>query len=168
MNLLWALSDKSTCVRFCWVPSHCDIEDNEIVDLLVKDTFDHDIDPLTTVNYANLKPLVNAYKQQEVQTKWDVSIPGRDLYLVKPTRGPSEKFQYLTRADESVITWLGHNRATKSHILSRGSPASCQHCGQTLTIEHMFLECAALQQSRDEYDTADSLGPLRQFQRLPL
>ena len=38
MNLLWALSDKGTCVRFCWVPSHCGIEGNEIVDQLVKET----------------------------------------------------------------------------------------------------------------------------------
>ena len=26
MNLLLALSDKGTCVRFCWVPSHCGID----------------------------------------------------------------------------------------------------------------------------------------------
>ena len=74
MNLLWALSDKGACVRFCWVPSHCGIEGNEIVDQLAKETLDHDIDPLTTVRYADLKPLVNSYIQQEVQTKWDVSI----------------------------------------------------------------------------------------------
>ena len=42
MNLLWALSDKGTHVRFCWVPSHCGIEGNEIVDQLAKETFDHD------------------------------------------------------------------------------------------------------------------------------
>ena len=48
MNLLWALSDKGTCVRFCWVPSHCGNEGNEIVDPLAKETLDHDIDPLTT------------------------------------------------------------------------------------------------------------------------
>ena len=33
-NLLWALSDKGTRVRFCWMPSHCSIEGNEIVDQL--------------------------------------------------------------------------------------------------------------------------------------
>ena len=32
MNFFWALSDKGTCVRFCWVPSHCGIEGNEIMD----------------------------------------------------------------------------------------------------------------------------------------
>ena len=54
MNLLWALSDKGTRVRSCWVPSHCGIEGN---DQLAKETLEHDINPLTTVHYADLKPL---------------------------------------------------------------------------------------------------------------
>ena len=167
MNALWALSNKGTYVRFCWVPSHYGIEGNEIVDQLASRALDHDIDPLTTVHYADLKPVVNSYIKQEVQTKWDVSIHGRDLYLVKPTLGPSKKFQHLTRAEEVVITWLriGHTKATKSHILSRGPPTTCQHCGQTLTIEHMLLECTVLQRNRDEYYTVDSLGTL--FETIP-
>ena len=168
MNLLWALSNKGTRVRFCWVlPSHCGIEGNEIVVQLAKETLDHDIDPLATVHYADLKPVVNSYIQQEVQIKWGVSIHGRDLYLLKPTLGPPKKFKHLTRAEEVVITRLriGHTKATKSHILSWGPPTACQHCGQTLTIEHMLLECTVLQQIRDEYYTADSLRTL--FETLP-
>ena len=154
----WA---TKACVCFCWVPSHCGIKGNEIVDQLAKDTLDHDIDPLTTVHYADLKPLVMSYIQQDVQTKWDVSIRGRDLYLVKQTLEPPKKFQHLTRAEQVVITWLRirHPKATKSHILSRGPPTTCQHYGQTLTInKHMLLECTVFQQSHDEYYTADSLG----------
>ena len=167
MNLLWALSDKDTRVRFCWVPSHCGIEGNEILDQLANETLDHDIDPLATVHYADLKPVVNSYIQQEVQIKWDVSIHGRDLYLLKPTLGPPKKFKHLTRAEEFVITRLriGHTKATKSHILSRGPPTACQHCGQTLTIEHVLLECTVLQQICDEYYTADSLETL--FETIP-
>ena len=57
------------------------------------------------------------------------------IYLVKPTLGPPKKFQHLTRAEAVVITRLriGHTKATKSHILSRGPPIGCHHCGQTLT-----------------------------------
>ena len=167
MNLLWALSDKGTRVRFCWVPSHCDIEGNEIVDQLAKETLDHDIDPLATVHYADLKPVVNSCIQQEVQIKWDLSIHGRDLHLLKRTLGPPKKFKHLTRAEEVVITRLriGHTKATKSHILSRGPPTACQHCGQTLTIEHMLLECTVWQQICDEYYTADSLRTL--FETIP-
>ena len=154
MNLLWALSDKGTRVRFCWMPSHCGIEGNEIVDQLAKETLGHDIDPLATVHYADLKPVVNSY------------IHGRDLYLLKPTFGSPMKFKHLTRVEEVVITRLriGHTKAAKSHILSR-KPTVYRHCGQTLTIEHMLLECTELQQIRDEYYTADSLMTL--FETIP-
>ena len=138
MNLLWSLSDKGTRVRFCWVPSHCGIEGNEIVVQLAKEILDHDVDPLATVHYADLKPVVNSYIQQEVQIKWDVSIHGRDLYLLKPTLGSSKKFKHLTRAEEVVKTRLriGNTKATKSHILSRGPPTAYQHCGQTKHWAH--------------------------------
>ena len=81
MNLLWVLSDKGTCVRFCWVPSHCGIEGNEIVDQLAKETLYHDIDMMESVYSADLKRLVNSYIKQGVQTKWDVSIPYLTLLL---------------------------------------------------------------------------------------
>ena len=158
MNLLWSLSDKDTHVRFCWIPRHCGIVGNERVDQLAKETLDHNINPLANVHHADLKPLVNSYIQQLVQTKWDVAVHGRDLYLLKPILGPPKKFQHLTRAEEVVITRLriGHTKATKA----RGPQTTCHHCGQTLTIDHMLLECAVLRESRDEYYTADSLNTL--------
>ena len=158
MNLLWSLSDKGTHVHFCWVPSNCGIDGNESVDQLTKETLVQDIDPLANAHYTDMKPLVNSYFQKLVQTKWDVPVHGRDLYLVKPTLGPPKKFQHLTRAEEVVITRLriGRTKATKSHILSRGPPTGCHHCGQTLTIDHMLLECALLQECRDDYYTIDS------------
>ena len=101
------------------------------MDQLAKETLDHDIDPLTTVHFADVKALVNSYIQQEVQIKWDVSIHGRDLYLLKPTLGPPKRFRHLTRAEEVVITRLriGHTKATKSHPVPRTTnclPALCQ------------------------------------------
>ena len=100
--------------------------------------------------------------QQLVQIKWDVAVRGRDVYLLKPSLGPPKKFQHSTRAEEVVITRLRivHTKATKSHILSRRPPTTCHHCGQTLTFDHMLLECAVLQESRDKYYTADSLNTL--------
>ena len=73
----------------------------------------------------------------------------------------------LTRAEEVVITRLriGHTKATKSHILSRGPPNAYHHCDHMLTIDHMLLECEVLLESRDEYYTADSLNTL--FETIP-
>ena len=122
MNLLWSFSNKGTRVRFCWVPSHCGIDGNERADQLAKATLDQYIDPLANVHYRDMKPLANSYIQKLVQTKWDVAVHGSDLYLGKPTVGPPKKFQHLTRTEEVVINRLriGHTKATKSHILSRG------------------------------------------------
>ena len=93
MNLLWSLSDKGTRVRFCWVPNHCGIDGNERVDQLAIENLDQDIDPLASVHYIDMKPMVNSYIRKLVQTKWDVALHGRDIYLVKPT---------LTGATEEV------------------------------------------------------------------
>ena len=61
-----------------------------------------------------------------------LQIHSRAIYLLKPTLGPSRKFKHLTRAEEVVITRLriGHTKATKWHILSRGPPTACQHCAR--------------------------------------
>ena len=61
--------------------------------------------------------------------------------------------------------WFNRFNNSIIHILSRGPPTTCQHCGQTLTIKHMLLECTVLQQNRDEYYTVDSLGTL--FETFP-
>ena len=160
MNLLWLLSDKGTRFHFCWIPSHCGIEGNERVGQIAKETLDKDIDTLASIHYTDLKPLVNSYIQQLFQTKLDVAVHGRDLYLVKATLAPPKKYQHLTRAEEVVITRLriGHTKATKSHILSLGPPTACHHCGQTLSIDHMLLESAALQERREEYYTVGLLN----------
>ena len=60
---------------------------------------------------------------------------------------------------------IGHTKATKVHILSQRPPTTCHHCGQMLTINHMLPECAVLQESRDEYFTADSLYTI--FETVP-
>ena len=92
MNLLLLLSDKGTHIRLCWIPSHSGIDGNEKLDQLAKETLDQDIDPLVSVHYTYLKTLVNSYIHQLVQTYWDVAVHGRDLYLVKQTLEPPNKF----------------------------------------------------------------------------
>ena len=74
---------------------------------------------------------------------------------------------WLCMVETYIITRLriGHTKATKAHILSRGPPTTCHHCGQTLTIDYMLLECAVLRESRDDYYTPDSLNTL--FETIP-
>ena len=142
MNLRWLISDKGTHVRFCWTPSHCGIEGNESGPTKKRDP-DHDIDS-PSVHYADLKPLLNSYIQKLIQIKWDVHVNGRDLSLETNTRTSKE----IPALDQS---WWGCNhltKTTKAHILSRG-PTTYHHCGQMLTIDHVLLKCAVLQENRD-------------------
>ena len=83
-------------------------------------------------------------------------------YICPLKAGPPKKFDHLTRAEEVVITRLrlDHIKFTEAHILSRGPPTTCHHWGPTLTIDHMLLESAVLQERRDEYYAADSLYSL--------
>ena len=104
-NLLWLLSDKGRCVRFCWIPRHCGIEGNERVDQLAKETLDQDIDPLARVDYTDMKPLVNSYIRNLVQTKWDVAVHGRDLYVMKPTLASSIVSKLTFR--HTYLNWKG-------------------------------------------------------------
>ena len=67
---------------------HCGFETNGRVHRLAKEALGHDIDPLTSVHYADLKPMVNSYIQQLFQNKWDVAVHGRDSYLLKAILGP--------------------------------------------------------------------------------
>ena len=102
----------------CWVPSHCAIGGEWDSGPASKGDLDHDIDPLRTVHFTDLKPLVNSYIQQEFQIKWDVSIHGRYLYLLKPTLGPPKRFRHLVRAEEVVITRLTPNWPYQGHKIT--------------------------------------------------
>ena len=162
MNLLWKLNDKGTHVKFCWIPSHCEIEGNEAADKLAKESLGLNIDALLGIYHADLKPQVNAYVQQLTQVKWDVEVHGRDLYLLKANLAPPDRYKHLKRAEEVAMTRLriGHCKATKGHIVSRGPPAVCHHCGSTLSREHILLECGTVQELRGEFYEADSLTSL--------
>ena len=49
--------------------------------------------------------------------------------------------------------------------IQSNQPPGWHHCGHTLTIDHMLLECALLRECRDEYYTIDSLNAL--FETIP-
>ena len=108
MILLWSLSDKSTRVRFCWVPSQCGIDGNERVDQLAKETLDQDIDPLASVHFTDMKPLVNYYIQKLVQTKWDVAVHGRDLLSCETSTGAPNQRWRVCNHPTSNWPYQGH------------------------------------------------------------
>ena len=87
---------------------------------------------------------------------WQRSL-SRETNIGAPEEIPAP-YQSWKGCNHQTSNWP--TKITKSHILPRVPPTACHHCGQTLTIEHMLLECAVLQECRDEYYTVDSLNAL--------
>ena len=164
MNLLWLLSDRGTCSCTPVALWHWD---------KWKSGPTSKRDPRPRYRPTGKCPLHRFEATGQLlhsavsSNQWDLAVHGWYIYLMKPKLGQPKKFQHLTQAEEVVITRLriGHTKATKSHILSRGPPAACHHCGQALSIDHMLLECAVLQECCEEYYTTDSLSAL--FETIP-
>ena len=133
-----------------------------------KKALDHDIDPLQVSTMQ-----IWSHWSTSISSSWFKSsgmwLYMAEIYLSRAALGLPNKFLHLTKTEEVVITRLqiGYTKATKSHILLRGSPTTCHHCSQILTIDHMLLECAVLQESPDKYHTADSLSTCTLFKTIP-
>ena len=84
------------------------------------------------------------------------------ITVLKANLAPPDRYKHLKRAEEVAMTRLriGHCKATKGRIVSRGPPAVCHHCGSTLSREHILLECGTVQELRGEFYEADSLTSL--------
>ena len=114
-SLFWLLCNKGTRVCFFWIPSHCGIDGNERLDHLTKVTLDHKVNPLTSVHYADLKPLVKPYIQiqQLVDIKCNfeleiVPIMGlynRIYYFVYGSQ-VAVRDPYMCRTNSSQSNWL--------------------------------------------------------------
>ena len=164
MNLLWLLSNKGTHVRFCWIPSHCGIEGNEKVDQLATETLDQDIDPLASVHYTDLKPLVNSYvgsNQVGCSCTWQRS---RETNIGTPEEIPAP-YQSWRGCNHQTSNWPyeGHQipylvpRTTDclsplwpntDHWAC--SPRMCNVTGMSWWILHSWLiECSLRDNSRD-------------------
>ena len=49
--------------------------------------------------------------------------------------------QIQTLAAYSIVVMRNPNRLRIGHSKFRGPPNTCHHCGETLTVDHMLLEC---------------------------
>ena len=172
MNLLWSLSDKGTRVRFCWVPSHCGIDGNERVDQLAKETLDKRYRPTGKCSLYRYETTGQLLHSEVGSNQVGCSCTWQRSLSCETNTGATGEVPAPNQSWRGCNTrlWIGHTKATKSHILSRGPPTGCHHCGETLTIDHMLLECALLQalwlqECRDEYYTVDSLNAL--FETIP-
>ena len=131
------------------------------MDRLAKETLDQGIGPLkVSINRFEttdqLLHLAVASNQVGCSCTWQISL-SRDTNTGAMEEIPALK-QIWIGCNHPTLNWSYQDKQVPYFV--RGPPTVCHHCGQTLTIDHMLLECAVLQECRDEYYTVDSLNTL--------
>ena len=76
------------------------------------------------------------------------------MYPVHPSLPYKFPNSILSRHEEWVYTriHIGHTRLTHGHRLNLNEePPLCEGCGEQITIHHLLIECADLDEVRREY-----------------
>ena len=136
------LLSMSYRVVIVWIPGHCHIRGNDVVDdharraLTLADVFDIPLGP------REYFPMVRSAVRCLFETCWN-DYRQTGLKMVKEHVGLWETSNRSSRREEIVLCRLrlGHTRYTHSYLLDREPPPTCTQCGCTLTIPHILLDC---------------------------
>jgi ribonuclease HI len=128
---------------FCWIPGHTGIVQNELVDLLAKQSIqDHDVQPH---DFKPNKFDIKSKMKQIIYSKWSREwelVTNNKLKVIKPYIGPWKNMELLNRKQTVTITRLriGHSLLTHKYLMERIPAPQCT-CGHRLSIHHLFGDC---------------------------
>ena len=171
---IFILSRKT--IKFCWVPSHCDIPGNEEADRAANRARGR-VEPVHyRLPYTDLYPLVDDFILSKWQTRWNDNDLHRSnkLFNIQPIIEPFHIFG-LSRKEETIIHRLriGHTRLTHRYLMEQPGPIKvpdlcgfCQNDIDILSVNHILIECTGIYYARRQFYHADSLKYL--FDNIPL
>ena len=139
LELLTNIYSEGSEVKLLWVPSHIGIEGNEKADEAARAAVHSSCVRPLKVEADDFKPLINRIVSEEWQGRWDKE-PDCALRRLRPNTSTWESSNRRNRVEEVALTRLriGHCYATHSHLLTKGAPPVCDHCGAPLTVKHVL------------------------------
>jgi len=153
-------ANSGKTIILCWIPSHVNIRGNERADSAAKSALSF---PITNMQLpaCELMPSVSKFCLDEWQDIWDC-CEGNKLHSIYPTVGIVKHSKNISRYDSVVLNRLriGHSRLTHSYLLNDDDSPTCQSCGIPLTVKHILVECANLQDIREKYFMVFSVADL--------
>lgn len=149
---LFELKQIKIEVQFMWVPAHVGIKGNEEADKLAKQVVDEDrVEIELSHSLKEIKSVIKEEMIKKWQQYWDNESKGRHLYAIQKKVGKGRK-RGRNRREESIITRLrvGHTGLNKTlHLISKHPTGLCEKCGQSETVEHVFINCNGYDEERE-------------------
>ena len=146
------LKMKDICVAFEWIPSHCDINGNEIVDRAAKKGAMKDYIDINLPNTTSELTCSRLIHYKKIwQTEWNSSENGRFLYSLHNNVTKPIHRQGLSRREECLIQQLRVGKCRLNYYLfqiNQHVSGLCEVCQEVETIEHFILHCSKYDRER--------------------
>ena len=137
-------------VRFCWVPSHVGVKENERADQAAKSAVNEAQIRNITLPYKDMYSTIERQIKDKVQRKWTSESTRNKLRKIKTNITPWSSSLHKNRHWEVVLARLrlGHTRLTHRYLMEHDQPPVCEVCNSNLTVEHILIFCEKYKNQR--------------------
>ena len=147
-------SAQGITIKFCWIPSHIGIRENEEADRMAREAANSNaMIAVNEIPHKDYYPHIKKLLIEDWQREWDGFPLTNKLKNIKNTvRDWNSSYQKVHR-HETILTRLriGHSLLTHGHLMDgRGIPCYCDNCLVPMTVNHFLVECPDYQQERFE------------------
>lgn len=136
-------------ITICWIPSHLDIEGNDLADKFAKEA--SELNTEYKVPYLDIKNLVNFKIKEKWSDTWN-TLENNKMYKIKNNVDKYTTVDRDTRKEEIILTRLriGHTGITHNSIFKKEFPTKCDCCNVDLNVQHILVECTKYKHIREE------------------
>ena len=145
LTLNTKLDQANKKVTFTWLPSHINIEGNEIADTLAKENRSNTTpDIIVPLELKEAYTRVDNYINEKWQARWDNGNTGRNYYNIERVVSNKTKYNNQNRSEDTMITRMRIGKCYLNsylHKIKRHPTGLCDTCNNPETIEHFLKQC---------------------------
>ena len=156
MLWLYRLSSRLKHVSFCWVPAHVGVSGNEFADREAKSVITRENITLNFIPVSDLRRIIHLHVKKKWQNRWSSPEMANNKKYKKIRKNVDrwESSYQINRKTEVVLSRLriGHTHITHKFLLEGGSAPECVQCDQTLSVEHILVDCHLYDNARRKFN----------------
>ena len=164
-NIVTKVTRDSKNVTFVWLPSHINVEGNDIADSLAKENRSKQIpDIVVPLELKEVYSQVDTYMMNKWQIRWENGNTGREYYKIESSVSDKTKYSQDVRSEETMITRMRLGKCYLNQYLfnlKKHASGLCDTCHQAETIEHFLKHC------RKNSELIDKLSNLCRTMEIP-